>query len=93
MDGDKISIPVAEYRALVRDSLRAEFNDTIRGKDERIRELANRVDQLSRENAELRENLDTAKIEWAEAIGLDESNKAKLVEMRFEKGVSNEPAE
>ena len=75
---DYVTIPIKEYRKLIRKVERAKADNE------------KHLDQLWKvklENNELRKNLDEAKAQIQELLGLKELEQVKLQEMHFEKGV------
>ena len=95
---DYVTIPVKEYRKMIRKIERMKAEVTIAQKTaEGARELEQyrrwwheeqgNVDKLKMELSEARVNLDEAKAQIQELLGLKELEQVKLQEMQFEKGV------
>lgn len=96
---DYVSIPVKEYKKLIRKIERMKAEVTIAQKTAEVtRELEQyrrwwheeqkNTEKLTAEVAELRTNLDEAKAQIQELLGLKELEQVKLQEMQFEKGVN-----
>lgn len=95
---DYVTIPVKEYKKLIRKIERMKAEVTIAQKTAEVtRELEQyrrwwheeqcNVDNLKMELTEARVNLDEAKAQIQELLGLKELEQVKLQEMHFEKGV------
>lgn len=96
-----VTIPIKEYRKMIRkiERMKAQLVDsekviTLTKEKEQYnrwwREEGAKAAKLESEITELRTNLDEAKKQIAEMVGLGELEQVKLAEMQFEKGVIND---
>lgn len=96
-----VTIPIKEYRKMIRkiERLKAQLVDserviTLTKENEQYsrwwREEGAKAAKLESEITELRINLDEAKKQIAEMLGIKELEQVKLAEMQFEKGVTED---
>ena len=84
---DYVTIPIKEYRKLIRKVERAKADKEIMEANNSMEKHLDQLWKVKLENNELRKNLDEAKAQIQELLGLKELEQVKLQEMQFEKGV------
>lgn len=96
-----VTIPIKEYRKMIRkiERMKVQLVDserviTLTKENEQYnrwwREEGAKASKFEAEITELRTNLDKAKAQIAEMLGIKELEQVKLAEMQFEKGVAQD---